>query len=157
MAIKSYVATKDFTSPYVRMTNIPHKPQQICYKKFKKGDVINGELKHANNKPAIILVAGVCPVPLSFVKELITKDVVVSETSSAEGDKKEAKKLDLSTNNPKIKYLDAMIIGGLAGLGAVYLAEKQNWIVSVDKKNKIYGALAGAALGLYLVYRNKNK
>ena len=53
------------------------------------------------------------------------------------------------------KYIDGILIGAVVGLGGVILAEKQGWIVNVDKKNKIYGAIAGAILGGYYIYRFK--
>ena len=160
MALKSYVITQDFKTPYVMMTGIPHKPQSIRFKEFKKGEVVNGELKHANNKPAFILVKGVCVVPLSVVKELITKEVVENADgkggtggtmdSSADSSKKQTIKI-----SPKIKVIDGMIFGALAGYGGVFLAEKQNWITSTDNKNKLYGAVGGALLFGYIVHRLK--
>jgi hypothetical protein len=173
MALKSYILTQDFKSPYVRVTGRPEKPQQICFKNFKKGEVINGELKHDNNKPAFVLVKGTLAVPLSVIKELVTKDVVnpVDETvtSSAEGApkkegdavKKDGKetsgKITIASATSKVKYIDAIVIGGIVGFAGVYLAEKQNWITSVDNKNKVYGAVGGALAALYVVYRIKNK
>jgi uncharacterized membrane protein YeaQ/YmgE (transglycosylase-associated protein family) len=49
--------------------------------------------------------------------------------------------------------MDAIIIGGIAGLGGIYLAGKQGWIAEIDKKHYLYGGLVGAVLGAYLVYR----
>ena len=51
------------------------------------------------------------------------------------------------------KYIDGILIGAVVGLGGVILAEKQGWITNIDKKNKIYGAIAGAVLGTYYIYR----
>ena len=160
MALKSYQLTQNFRSPYVVATGLPHKPQQIRFKTFKKGDVIKGELKHANNEPAFVLVAGTLVVPVGMIKEVVTKEI----SSNAEGDKKE----ETTETKPKenkivvkktanIKYIDALLIGAVVGVGGVYIAEKQNWITSLDNKNKIYGAVGGALLGLYIVYRMKNK
>lgn len=158
MALKSYILTQDYRSPYVRMTGLPQKPQEVRFKQFKKGEVVAGELKHANNQPAFVLVKGVLVFPLSVVKELVTKDVV---TSNAEGDKSssEAKTSDkkMTITTPKLKIMDAVILGGLVGYGATYLAEKQNWIVSTDKKNRLIGAGIGAVLFAYVTYRIKNK
>lgn len=152
---KSYVIQQDYKAPYVRMTGIPHRPQQLRFKQFKKGEIIQGELKHANNKPAFLLVAGTLVVPLSVIKELVVKDVV---THSAEGGSSApAKKIDIDVKISKVKYIDAIVLGGIAGFAGVILAEKQNWIQSVDKKNRLYGAIAGALFASYLVYRNKNK
>jgi hypothetical protein len=154
MALKSYIVTQNFKSPIVRVTGMPHKPQEIRFKKFIKGDIIKGELKHANNQPAFILVGGACVVPLNVVKELVTKEIV----SDANGESTEANKKEVKivpNQGPRMKYLDAVIIGGALGAGAAFLAEKQGWIAMPDKKNKIYGAVIGAAIGLYMVYRFK--
>ncbi len=152
MAIKSYVITQPCSSPIVRITGIPQRPQEIRIKKFMKGEVIKGELKHANDKPAFILVAGCMVVPVSCVKELVTKDVV----SSLVGDNPQVPKAIAPSKNPKVRYVDAVILGSLVGVAAVFGAEKQGWIEQPDKKNKLYGAAAGAALFLYLVWRVKN-
>jgi hypothetical protein len=159
MALKSYIFTTDYKSPYVTATGLPHNPQAIRFRKFKKGEIANGELKHANNKPAFILVSGVCVVPLTVVKELVTKAVVEHDdskqsTSSADGSQK--KVAAPTKKSGGVKYIDAMIIGGIVGVGAVFLAEKQGWIKEPDKKYKLYGAAIGAAAGMYLVYRGKN-
>lgn len=152
MALKSYVVTKDFKTPYVRVTGMAKNPSATQYKLFKKGDVINGELKHVNNQPSFIMVAGTLVVPLEVVKELYAKDV----TSNVTGEKEEGeKKEEVVQTNPKIKYFDAAIIGGLLGIGAVILAEKQAWIAPVEKKYKVYAVIAGALVGAYFVYRFK--
>lgn len=151
MALKSYIVTQDFKSPVVRVTGVPHKPQEIRFKRFRKGEIIKGELKHANNEPAFILVGGACVVPLNVVKELVTKEIV----SNAEGTEEKPPIKITPKAGPRMKYLDAVIVGSLLGVGGAYLAEKQGWIAMPDKKNKIYGALIGAAVGLYFVYRFK--
>ena len=153
MALKSYIVTQDFKSPIVRVTGLPHRPQEIRMKRFRKGEIIKGELKHANNKPAFILVGGAAVVPLSVVKELVTKEVV----SDASGETKQPEnKMKIEPiKNPRMKYLDGIVLGAIVGVGGAYLAEKQGWIAMPDKKNKIYGALIGAGVGLYLVYRFK--
>ena len=160
MALKSYVITNDFKSPVVRHTGDPRNPQKVTFKQYTKGDIINGELKHANNKPAFILVKGVCVVPLDCVKELYTKDVV----SHADGEGRISKpKIDPLPNpkkmntNPKVKYVDAIIIGGIVGFVGVWLAEKQGWIDGDGKKYKLIGAGGGSLLAAYIVYRNKTE
>jgi len=160
MALKSYVITNDFKSPVVRHTGDPRNPQKVTFKQYTKGDIINGELKHANNKPAFILVKGVCVVPLDCVKELLTKDVV----SHADGEGKvtkpfidEAPKPKTMNSNPKVKYVDAMLIGAVVGFVGVWLAEKQGWLEGEGKKNKLIGAGAGALLSAYIVYRSKTE
>ncbi len=52
--------------------------------------------------------------------------------------------------------MDAAFLVGLVGIGVVWFSEKRGWIIPPAKINKLYGALAGAAIGLYLVYRFKN-
>jgi len=164
MALKSYILTKDFKSPYVTSTGLPHNPQAIRFKQFAKGDVINGEMKHANNKPAFVLVNGVCVVPLQVIKELVTKEVV----SHADGEGKITgapvknainKNLGSSkqNSNPKVAYADALLIGAIVGFGGIVLAEKQGWITESDNKYRLYGAVGVAALGMYFVYRQKTQ
>jgi hypothetical protein len=159
MAQKTYIVTHDFNAPYVRVTGIPHKPQEIKAKRFRKGDIIKGELKHANNKPAFILVGSGCIVPLDVVRELTTKAIggttpTKGKTSSFDGVPK-TKKVSVPTN-PKVRYADAMVIGAIIGVAAVFVAEKQGFIGEPDKKYKLYGAIGGALLGAYLVYRTSN-
>jgi len=154
MALKSYIITQDFKTPVVRITGMPHKPQEIRFKTFRKGEIVKGELKHANNKPAFVLVGRQLVVPLEVVRELTTKSIV----SNADGEDvnvPEKKTKIVANSDPKMKYLDAIILGALVGAGGAYLAEKQGLITTVDKKNKMYGALIGAAAGFYLAYRFK--
>lgn len=159
MALKSYQLTQNFRSPYVVATGLPHRPQQIKFKTFKKGDVIKGELKHSNNQPAFVLVSGALVVPVDMVKEVVTKEIAFN----ADGQDKETKTETKTENkisikkSANVKYMDALLIGAVVGVAGVYLAEKQNWITSLDNKNKIYGGIAGALLGAYIVYRIKNK
>ena len=96
MALKSYILTKDFKSPYVTATGLPHNPSAIKFKQFRRGEVVNGEMKHANNKPAFVLVNGVLVVPLDVVKELVTKDVV--SHADGKGSIKEKTPPKLTTN-----------------------------------------------------------
>ena len=155
MALKSYILTRDFNSPYVISTGLAHQPTKIKLKKFRKGEIVNGEMKHANNQPAFILVQGTLMIPLSVIKEVVTRDVNSSFDDGKSNKAAEDKKPAIVVTNSKMKSLDAMIIGAIAGLGGVILAEKQGWITSVDKKNKIYGAIVGAIAGLYVSYRFK--
>ena len=151
MALKSYIVIADVKTPYVQATGIAHRPQQVRFKLIRKGEIIKGELKHANNKPAFVLVNGALVVPLSALKELVTKEV----SSDFEGEvTTEKKPIKLPSVN-KVKYIDAVIVGALAGVGGAYLIEKQGWIGEPDKKNKLYGALIGGAVALYGLYRYK--
>ena len=162
MALKSYILTKDFKSPYVTATGLPHNPSAIKFKQFRRGEVINGELKHANNKPAFVLVSGVLVVPLDVVKELVTKDVVSHADGKGSVKEKTPPKLDggktvKKNTNPKVKYVDSALLGGLLGFGAVFISEKQGWISEPNNKFRIYGAIGGAALAMYIVYRQKSE
>lgn len=157
MAQKTYIATHDFKAPYVEITGIPHNPQQVKFKNFRKGDTFKGELKHANNKPAFILAANNAIVPLDVVKELVTKNIGgnTPTTSSFDASTQATKKAVLPTN-PKVRYIDAMILGGIIGVVGVIVAEKQGWIAEPNSKFKLYGALAGALAASYIVYRTSN-
>ena len=152
--MKSYVLTQNYKAPYVVATGIPSNPQRIMMKAFRSGEIIKGELKHANNKPSFVLVAGTLVLPLSVLKEVTTKEVV----SDASGETTDTPKEETITRKPnkKLRYIDAILIGGVLGFGAVYLAEKQGWITSPDNKNKMYGVIGGALVGAYLVFRQEN-
>ena len=161
MALKSYILTNDWKAPYVTSTGHPKNPQAIRFKQFKKGTIVKAELKHANNKPAFLLVSGVCVVPLNVVKELVTKEVISNVDGQGSIKDKVVSTVGGSSktnSNAKIKYIDSAIIGALVGFGAIVLSEKQGWIPEVDKKYRLYGALGGALLLSYVMYRsNTNK
>lgn len=151
-----FVATIDFVTPYVVSTGMPHKPTRICKKKFKKGEIITGEIKTANGKPAFVLHKGVMVVPLSVVKQVITKDLDVSNAvgdNIAKSNPKVEVRLGATKKDTNKQYIDALVIGAIVGFAGVLLAEKQGWIAVVDKKNRLYGAIGGAILGAYIVYR----
>ena len=151
-----FVATKDFVTPYVVSTGMPHKPTRICKKKFKKGEIITGEIKTANGKPAFVLHKGVMVVPLAVVKQVITKDLDVSNAvgdNIAKSNPKVEVRLGATKKDTNKQYIDALVIGAIVGFAGVILAEKQGWIAVVDKKNRLYGAIGGAILGAYIVYR----
>lgn len=160
MAQKTYIATHDFKAPYVEVTGMPHNPQQVKFKTFRKGQQFRGELKHANNKPAFILAENNAIVGLDTVKEIVTKQVGsetrANEMSSFNGSPTgETKKVTVPTN-PKVRYIDAMLLGALVGVVGVVIAEKQGWITEPDRKYKLYGALAGGLAAAYIVYRTSN-
>lgn len=155
--MKTYILTQNYKSPYVVSTGNPRNPQAVKMKGFKKGEIIRGELKHANNKPAFVLVAGTLVVPLSVVKELTTKEIVSDASGDAEKSSVEVTSPSVTVANKKLQYVDAILIGGVLGFGAVFLAEKQGWLTSPDKKNQMYGALGGALIGAYLVFRKANQ
>jgi hypothetical protein len=153
-----FVATQDFVTPYVVSTGQPHNPTQICKKKFRKGDIITGEVKTVKGKPSFVLHKGVMVIPFSVVKQVVVKDIVISNLDgSTDAVAKTNPKVEVKVIKPadvkNKKYIDGILIGAVVGLGGVILAEKQGWITNIDKKNKIYGAIAGAVLGAYYIYR----
>lgn len=154
MIASTYILTKDLKTPFVIHTNQPHNPQVIKYKNFKAGQYVKGILNLKDGKPDFVLVAKRLVIPITALKEVVTKEIVSG------GDGKVAiKKIEESvkTGKASIKYADAVIVGALIGVGAVYLAEKKQWIATPDKKNMLYGAAIGAALLGYIVYRIRNK
>lgn len=152
-----FVATQDFSTPYVIATGQPHRPTQICKKKFKQGDIITGEIKTANGKPSFVLHKGVMLIPLSCVKQVVVKDIIISNLDGTPEIKKTNPKVEVKVITPQStknkRYVDGILVGAIAGFGAVILAEKQGWITTIDKKNKMYGAIAGAVLGIYYINR----
>jgi hypothetical protein len=153
-----FVATKDFVTPYVVSTGMPHKPTRICKKKFKKGEIITGEIKTANGKPAFVLHKGVMVVPLAVVKQVITRDLQVSNAvgdNVAKSNPKVEVRLGATKKDTDKQYIDALVIGAIVGFAGIIIAEKQGWIANIDKKNRLYGAIGGAILGAYIVYRKK--
>lgn len=160
MALKSYIITHDVKSPCVVATGLPHDPQKVKLKLFRKGAIVKGELKHANNRPAFVLVDGIFVIGLDVIKELVTKEI----SSNASGGPSQASKvvektvgLSKNNTNPKVRYIDAMIIGALLGFVGVYVAERQGWIKEPNSKYKLYGAGGGALIGLYFMYRKKTQ
>lgn len=149
---KSYVFIDDYKAPYVVATGMAHKPSRIMIKRYKKGEIIEGELKLSNGKPSIVLIRGVIPVPVTMLRAVVTKEIIQNADG---GSQKPTQPKVVVGGKSSAKYLDAGIMGAIFGAVAVYLAEKQGWIASADKKNKLYGAAIGGALAMYLVYRNK--
>mgnify|MGYP000104838846 CR=1 FL=1 len=151
---KTYVITKDVKVPIVVNSGQAHRPAQVRYKVYRKGEMVQGELKHSDNKPAFVLVGNMGVIPLNCIQEVTSVPVTsnaVGEVTDANAPKEtEVKK------EPKVQYGDAMIIGALVGFVGVYMAQKYGYLSEEDKKYRLYGALGGGLLGLYWVYRNKN-
>lgn len=154
MIKSTYIITKDLKTPFVIHTNQPHNPQIIKYKQFKAGQIVKGTLNFKYGKPDFILVAKCLVIPINSVKEMVTKEVV----SGSDG-KVAIKKLEqnVKTGKASIKYMDAALVGAVLGLGAVWLANKKQWIPVPNNKNYLYGAGIGAGLIGYIVYRIRNK
>lgn len=153
-----FVATTDFVSPYVVATGMPHKPTRICKKQFRKGDIITGEIKTANGKPSFVLHKGVMVVPFSCVKQVITKDIQVSNFDNKvikDTNPKVEVKVPTTPKDKKKQMFDMVLLGAIVGFGGTILAEKQGWLNAEEKKNRLYGAMIGAFLGGYYIYRQK--
>ena len=118
--------------------------------------MISGEMIYDNNKPNFVLYNGSCVVPLSVIKAVVTKEIISNATGKGNVPFETTKNI-VKVENPKVKYMDAMLFGAVVGVGVVYLANKQNWIAEQDNKNYAYGAGAGALLFAYFVYRKNNK
>lgn len=155
----TYVIAKDFKSPYVVSSRDPRNPTQIRWKHFKRGEIIAAEM-HLDGKgqPKLLMYNGVCVVPLSVAKAVVTKEIISSASGAANTDMPgtETTKKIVTVKNPKTRYIDAGIFGALLGMGVVLLANKQNWIVNQDKKHYLYGAGVGAAAAMYFIYRKNN-
>jgi len=153
---QAYIVTRAFKSPNVIETGISHRPAEIAWKKFSKGQIIKGELKHSNGKPAFVLIGRMTVVPLGNIKRLVTK-TLIDRSSGADGTVKNKATDYMKKTAPKIKYMDGILVG--AGIGGVgfWLAEKKNLIQSNNPKNKFYAAAAGSALAWYLIYRYHNR
>lgn len=155
---KTYIITKDVDVPVVASGGSAHRQSQVRMRRFRKGQLVQGELKHSNNQPSFILVGRMLVIPVEAVKEIQGKDVTskfsgTSEVEQATATPKQAVVQTKQSNN--VKYMDALLIGAIVGFGVIYFAEKKGWLVSEDSKMKLYGSIGGGLLGMYLVYRNK--
>jgi len=152
---KSYVFKQDFKAPYVVATGLPHRPTKIMLKKYKRGQIIQGQMVMAKGKPSVLLVSGVIPIPLTVIREVITKEILQSNASGTPTTTTNVSSAVVLGKKSNTRYIDAAILGAILGLGAAYLAEKQNLLGQPDKKNKLYGAAIGAVLAMYFIYRKK--
>jgi hypothetical protein len=157
--LKHYILKQNFNAPYVVATGLPHNPSAVKVKKFKKGEIVKGELKHSNGQPAFILVQGTLVFPLSVVRKVVTKEVstAVDGTSSTTNGGDKTTVLKKSTD-PRVRYVDSALIGAVVGFGLTHIAEKQGWVSTDEEnphKNRVVGAILGAAVGAYLVYKKK--
>ena len=151
---KTYIITKDVKVPIVVNQGQAHRPAQVRYKTYRKGEMVQGEMKHSNNQPAFVLVGTMGVIPLNCIQEVTS--VPISNADGTTTETGEKTKKEVVIENPKVKYGDAMIIGALVGFVGVHLAQKYNYINSEENKMKFYGAIGGGLLGVYLVYRNLN-
>ncbi len=156
-----FVVTQDFKTPRVTATGNNKQPTRIDFKYFKKGQILKGVL-HKDNQgnPDVLMLNGTMAVPLEVVKRVITKDI---QTSGFDGDvsKSDAPtKISLKPKEgSKMKYLDAAIIGGIAGFILTIVSEKKGWLDANEEspyQNKLIGAGVGAVVGAFLIYRFGN-
>ena len=131
MAIESFILTQDYKTPYVRYTGIPHNPNTLQYKSFRKHEIVRGELKHYNNKPLCVIIGEGLFLPLNVVKKVVTKDVV-SDASGETTIKEKVEKAVISSN-PKIQLFDSFLVGAALGAAGVFFAEKKGWIATPEK------------------------
>lgn len=152
---QTYIVTRDFKSPEVYNTGSSYQSAAIGFKKFKKGQIIQGELKHSGGKPAFVLVDRMTVVPLGNIKKMVTVNVV-DRTSSATGSTERVTKEYLKKSKiPKIRYMDAILLGAVVGGVGFWFAEKKELINVDNPKAKLYAAVGGAALAFYIVYRHQ--
>ena len=157
----TYIVTKSFSTPEVYNTGSSYQQAQIGNKRFTKGQIIRGEIKTSNGRPAFLLVGRMTIVPLGNIKKLVTKSVTGNSAISGEsGERRYSKPPETSLSDytkkssiPKIKYLDAILIGGVVGGVGWFAAEKKGLINTNNPKHKLYAAGAGALIAFYAVYR----
>ena len=146
-----FIITKDFKAPFVVATGKPHAPSRVDYKLFRKGQMVRGKIMKENG---IVLVGGTIPLPFEVLKQVIAKDISIS---NADGINAQAEKPKVVVVN-NTTYVDAGIAGALGGLLITYLIEKKGWLTAdtlSPMQNKLIGAGIGAALGMYVIYRKK--
>lgn len=141
-------------------TGIPHKPTKIEFRIFKRGQIVSGVLVEAHGQPAYVLKDGTFVLPLSNIKEMVTKDV----SYSVEGDKKKpqtsAYPAPKKPINTKVKYADKVLIGTAVGIIVSFIGVKKNWWTGPEDKKwlpYVIGAGVGAGLGFYWSFRSQNK
>lgn len=153
-----FVANKNFITPEVVSTGMPHQPTRIVKRRFLKGQIIQGEIKTSKGKPSFVLHKGSMIIPLSNVEQVITKKIDISSYDGLKIDESNPK-IDVravkTTTQKNKEYIDGILLGAIVGVAGVFLAEKEGFIEGADNKIKIYGAIGGALLGCYAVYRFK--
>jgi len=158
---KTFILKRNIEVPFVLTTSSPNKPPLIKKKAFRKGEMIQGELKHANNVPSFVLIGKTGVIPLECVEEVLSKPVGET-TSSASGDtvksadEKNKKAILAPATNNKVRYADAMLIGALTGFLGVYFAQKHGYIDAENKKYRLFGAVGVGLLAVYIVYRTQS-
>ena len=99
---KTYIITKDVKVPIVVNSGQAHRPAQVRYKVYRKGEMVQGELKHSNNKPAFILVGSMGVLPLNCVQEVTS--VPVTSNLSGEATNTTPPKESEVVKEPKVQF-----------------------------------------------------
>lgn len=158
---KDYIVSHDFKSPYVMSTGIPHKPTKIEFRVFKRGQIVSGVLIMASGRPAYVLSNGTFVLPLSNIKEMTTKSVSHGfDGTGADGKLKTSAPPIKPITNPKVKYLDGILIGTAVGVIVSFIGVKRGWFTAPEGQKWMpyaIGGGVGAALAAYVVYRKNNK
>ncbi len=153
-----YVATCDFSVPYVLSTGRAVNPIIQKTKRIKKGEVLKGVLKSANGRPAFLLLknpeGAAIVVPAEYLKEVKLTELN-SNASGGSVEQKTLAPISVDVKNNKVRYMDAILVGGVIGALGVYFAEKKGWLKTPSHKNKLIGAGVGSALAFYAMYRFK--
>ncbi len=123
------MVTHNFTAPYAVSTGNPRNPTTMREKRFKAGQIISGSLQKVNGKPNFVLFNDVVVIPLSVVKAVVTKEIV---------------------SNVSGKGTPNTIPNGME--------TTRNFVIEKSPKTRYMdAALAGAALGLIVVYLANKK
>jgi hypothetical protein len=156
---QTYLVTSNFTTPYVVSSHNPRNPTETKWKRFRKGEMLSGEMIFDKGKPNFVLYDSVCVIPLSVIRAVVTKEIVSNATGPIPTTPlgQDSTKKIVKVENPKTRYVDAMLVGALIGVGGVYLANKKGWIAVPDKMHYAYGAGGAALLAAYFIYRQNNK
>ena len=156
--MSKFLVVKDFKTPVVYSGGAHPKMQsEVKYIGFKKGSIIDGKVKlKPNGETDYIIHKGSIVIPIAAVKELTLKDVV--SNVSGEDAPLPIEKRIIPESKSKVKYIDSAIIGGVIGLGVVWIAEKKGWLVEQEEskiphQNKLIGIAVGALLGFYYTHR----
>lgn len=161
---QDFVFTQNYKAVYVVATGMPHKPSSIKFKLFKKGDIEKGVLHSPYGKPEFVMIGGTLVVPTTVLRKVITKTINGGGESFFDGTgSSEVAQQPIAIKkpvDPKIQYMDAVLIGGVVGLVLAHIAEKKEWIGKSEEnpyQNKLIGAAIGGALGAYIVFKTRSK
>ena len=155
MKTKRFLMIKNFKSPYIARNGSAHAPHKIGGRMFVKGEQFNGKvINDGNGKPAFVMPNDQdgLVIPLDAVKEIVTKDVIVSNASGEASENKNPIIAAVKKDAVKFKYADAAILGALLGFGLYKYGVHKTWIPA-ENKNMLISIGITAALSSYVVYR----